>query len=151
MLEPVEIEHDECAASLCGFIRRKDALQLFIHPMAIGEAGKRVKFGETGINELAFIFNGYVFGATAIALEIAGFVEFGMTRDRPPSVAPFDLNLVECKTDSLVDNFVARGQLEIQRSVVPFAVGVHVRFKQRGQRLCEKVVNRATKLFCCVF
>ena len=87
MLEPVEVEHHQRATALCRLVGRQRPFQLAIHAIAIGEAGQRIKFRQPRILQLALIFDGDILRAAAIAEESPGFVEFGMSGNRPPGLA----------------------------------------------------------------
>ena len=130
VLEPVEVEHDERAAAFCGFIGRENALELFVHSVAIGKAGQRVIFGKSRVDQFALIFDRDILGAATITLKFARFVKFGMAGNRPPCLTAFIFCADKRKANGLVNNLIVSGQLEIQRSIRPFARIIGVGFKQ---------------------
>jgi hypothetical protein len=143
LLEAVEVEHQQRARAARALVGREDRFDPPVHPVAIGEAGERIIFGEPRILDLALVFDGDVLGAAAVAVEAAGFVELRVARNRPPDRAPF-AGRRRCEAHREVDQLVARAELGVER---PFALGVvGVGLEQRDERLAEQLRDRPAEL-----
>jgi len=115
--------------------------------VAVGEAGERVVLGHPGIEQLALVLGGYVLGAAAIAVELAGPVELGMARDRPPGVPFLEPRAIGDHPHDQVVDLTARIELEVERTVALLVGIVGVGLEQRDERLGEQLVARLAELF----
>jgi hypothetical protein len=56
LLEPVQIEHHQSAGTIGCLVGSQYGFQPLVHPVAVGEPGERIIFGQSRVFQLPFIF-----------------------------------------------------------------------------------------------
>ena len=109
VLEPIEVDHEQCAALLAvGGIAQR-FIEGLAHHRAIGQAGQRIEAGEAGDLALGTALLGEVGSDAAKAEEAPALVE-----NRIPGKRPVDVLLAR-RPDDNVGEGEAGGQMEAQR------------------------------------
>ena len=83
--EFIQVQHHQRAGALGALVGGQRRIEAPVHAVAIGEAGKRIVFGQARILQLALEGEGDVLGAAAIAMEAAVAAYLGMAGQAPPA------------------------------------------------------------------